>query len=109
MSITILAIGLMVFFAHFLSLQFRKTSIPDVLVLMLLGILLGPLLGIVTPQDFGKVGSLIATIALVVILRGWHFAQSRCAGQVAENNRRADTVVFLADYPYRHRVRFLSA
>ncbi len=68
MSITILAIGLMVFFAHFLSLQFRKTSIPDVLVLMLLGILLGPLLGIVTPQDFGKVGSLIATIALVVIL-----------------------------------------
>ena len=68
MSITILAIGLMVFFAHFLSLQFRKTSIPDVLVLMLLGILLGPLLGIITPQDFGKVGSLIATIALVVIL-----------------------------------------
>jgi NhaP-type Na+/H+ or K+/H+ antiporter len=68
MSITILAIGLMVFFAHFLSLQFRKTNVPDVLVLMLLGILLGPLLGIVTPQDFGKIGSLIATIALVVIL-----------------------------------------
>lgn len=68
MSITILAIGLMVFFAHFLSLQFRKTNIPDVLVLMLAGILLGPLLGIVTPQDFGKMGSVIATIALVVIL-----------------------------------------
>ncbi len=68
MSITILAIGLMVFFAHFLSLQFRKTNIPDVLVLMLVGILLGPLLGIVTPQDFGKMGSVIATIALVVIL-----------------------------------------
>ena len=68
MSITILAIGLTVFFAHFLSLQFRKTNIPDVLVLMLLGILLGPLLGIVTPQDFGKIGSVIATIALVVIL-----------------------------------------
>ena len=68
MSITILAIGLMVFFAHFLSLQFRKTNIPDVLVLMLLGILLGPLLGIITPQDFGKIGSVIATIALVVIL-----------------------------------------
>lgn len=68
MSITILAIGLMVFFAHFLSLQFRKTSIPDVLVLMLAGILIGPLLGIVTPQDFGKIGSLIATIALLVIL-----------------------------------------
>jgi len=68
MSTTILVIGLMVFFAHFLSLQFRKTHIPDVLVLMLLGILLGPVLGIVTPEDFGKVGSVVATIALVVIL-----------------------------------------
>ncbi|KAF0201199.1 MAG: sodium/hydrogen [Gallionellaceae bacterium] len=68
MSTTILVIGLMVFFAHFLSLQFRKTNIPDVLVLMMVGILIGPLLGIVTPADFGKIGSLIATIALVVIL-----------------------------------------
>jgi potassium/hydrogen antiporter len=68
MSTTILIIGLMVFFAHFLSLQFRKTNIPDVLVLMLVGILIGPVLGIVTAEDFGKIGSLIATIALVVIL-----------------------------------------
>jgi NhaP-type Na+/H+ or K+/H+ antiporter len=68
MSTTILIIGLMVFLAHFLSLQFRKTHIPDVLVLMLIGIVIGPMLGIVTPQDFGKIGSLIATIALVVIL-----------------------------------------
>lgn len=58
----------MVFFAHFLSLQFRKTGIPDVLVLMLVGIVIGPVLGIATPEDFGKIGSLIATIALVVIL-----------------------------------------
>jgi NhaP-type Na+/H+ or K+/H+ antiporter len=68
MSTTILVIGLMVFFAHFLSLQFSRTNIPDVLVLMLIGILLGPVLGIVSPEDFGKVGSLLATIALVVIL-----------------------------------------
>lgn len=68
MSTTILIIGLMVFFAHFLSLQFRRTNIPDVLVLMLVGIVIGPLLGIVTPEDFGRIGSLIATIALVVIL-----------------------------------------
>jgi len=68
MSTTILIIGLLVFFAHFLSLQFIKTSIPDVLVLMLIGIVVGPVLGIAVPQDFGKIGSLIATIALVVIL-----------------------------------------
>ena len=68
MSTTILLIGLMVFFAHFLSLQFRKTNIPDVLVLILVGIVIGPVLGFVTPADFGKIGSLIAAIALVVIL-----------------------------------------
>jgi cell volume regulation protein A len=68
MSTTILIIGLMLFFAHFLSVQFRVTNIPDVLILMLVGIVIGPLLGIVTPADFGKIGSLIATIALVLIL-----------------------------------------
>jgi cell volume regulation protein A len=68
MSTTILIIGLMLFFAHFLSLQFGKTNIPDVLVLMLVGIVIGPVFGVVSPEDFGKIGSLIATIALVVIL-----------------------------------------
>ena len=68
MSTTILIIGLLVFFAHFLSLQFSRTNIPDVLVLMILGIVIGPLLGVVAADDFGKIGSLIATIALVVIL-----------------------------------------
>jgi cell volume regulation protein A len=68
MSTTILIIGLMLFFAHFLSLQFRITNIPDVLILMLVGIVIGPLLGVVTSEDFGRIGSLIATIALVVIL-----------------------------------------
>lgn len=68
MSITILIIGLLVFFAHFLSMQFRRTHIPDVLVLVILGIIIGPILGFVAPTDFGRVGSLFATIALVVIL-----------------------------------------
>ena len=68
MSTTILIIGLLVFFSHFLSLQFHKTNIPDVLVLVILGIVLGPVLGIVAQGDFGRVGSLFATIALVVIL-----------------------------------------
>lgn len=68
MATTILFIGLIVFLAHFLALQFRRTNIPDVLVLVLLGIALGPVLGVVSPADFGKIGPVIATIALVVIL-----------------------------------------
>lgn len=68
MAVIILSIGLMVFFSHFLSLQFKKTNIPDVLVLMAIGLTLGPVMGWISPDDFGKAGSVIATIALVVIL-----------------------------------------
>jgi NhaP-type Na+/H+ or K+/H+ antiporter len=39
-----------------------------VLVLMGPGLLLGPVLGVIEASDFGKAGSVIATIALVVIL-----------------------------------------
>lgn len=68
MSTTVMFIGLAVFLAHFLALQFRHTNIPDVLVLVLLGMAIGPVAGVVTPADFGKIGPIIATIALVVIL-----------------------------------------
>lgn len=68
MSNTILAIGLLVFLSHFLSILFRRTNIPDVLVLMGIGLLLGPVSGVISPEDFGKAGRVIATIALVVIL-----------------------------------------
>lgn len=36
-------------------------------VLMLVDIVIGTMLGIATPQDFGKIGQLIATIALVAL------------------------------------------
>ena len=68
MSTTILFIGLAVFLAHFLALQFRRTNVPDVLGLVLVGIVIGPMLGVVQPADFGLVGPTLATIALVVIL-----------------------------------------
>ncbi len=68
MSTTILAIGCMIFVSHFLSLQFRKTNVPDVLLLMVIGLVLGPVLGWVDASDFGKIGPVTATIALVVIL-----------------------------------------
>jgi NhaP-type Na+/H+ or K+/H+ antiporter len=68
MSTTVMFVGLAVFLAHFLALQFRHTQIPDVLVLVVLGIVIGPVLGWVSPEDFGKIGPVIATIALVVIL-----------------------------------------
>jgi NhaP-type Na+/H+ or K+/H+ antiporter len=68
MAITILVIGLLVFFGHVLTAVFQRTKVPDVLVLMIAGILLGPLFHVVEPEDFGKVGGVFTTVALVVIL-----------------------------------------
>jgi hypothetical protein len=44
MSTIILSIGAMVFLSHFLSLLFKKTNIPDVLVLMGVALLMEPVL-----------------------------------------------------------------
>src|SRR6056300_730578 len=64
----ILAVGLLIFAAHALSFVFKKTLIPDVLILIIFGIVIGPVFQIVSPSDFGKIGEVITTIALVVIL-----------------------------------------
>ncbi|HKD09260.1 MAG TPA: cation:proton antiporter [Bryobacteraceae bacterium] len=68
MAETILVIGLIVFLAHVFVGVFRKTRVPDVLWLTLLGLILGPITHEVPPESFGKVGSVISTIALVLIL-----------------------------------------
>ncbi len=68
MSVVILAIGIIVFLAHFFTALFEKTKIPDVLLLMLIGIIGGPVLGIVSPEDFGRFGGVLTTVALIVIL-----------------------------------------
>jgi NhaP-type Na+/H+ or K+/H+ antiporter len=64
----VLSIGLFVFAAYSFKAIFDRTGIPDVLLLMVCGLLLGPVLGWVTPDQFGKAGGVLATLALVVIL-----------------------------------------
>ena len=67
-SIVVLAVGALIFLAHLFSALFDKTRIPDVLPLVFLGVLLGPVLGWIKPEDFGKVGGVFTNIALVIIL-----------------------------------------
>jgi cell volume regulation protein A len=64
----LLTLGLVYFFAHFLSNTFDRSRIPDVLVLMLFGILVGPVLDWTSPAAFGQVGTVLTTVALAVIL-----------------------------------------
>jgi cell volume regulation protein A len=64
----ILVIGALVFVAHALTGLFSRTRVPDVLLLTLIGILLGPVLHVVTPENFGAVGPVFATVTLIILL-----------------------------------------
>ncbi len=68
MAITVLAVGLFIFAAYFFKAVFDKTGIPDVLLLIVCGILIGPVFGYVSPASFGQAGGALATLALAVIL-----------------------------------------
>ena len=67
-SIILISLGLLIFFAHIFGAAFPKTRIPSVLLLMLIGLLLGPVTHIISPESFGKVGSVFTTITLICIL-----------------------------------------
>ena len=68
MAAILLGIGLLVFLAHFFAALFARTRVPDVLLLMVLGIVLGPVTHLLAPDDFGKVGPVLSNLACLVIL-----------------------------------------
>ena len=47
---------------------FGLTRVPDVLVLMMLGVLLGPVLGLVQPGTLARTTNLLGTLAIVLVL-----------------------------------------
>ncbi len=67
-ALAVLVVGLMVFLAHALEDLFARTRIPDVLFLLGLGLLLGPVFKVVGPQHLGAVGPVFTTLTLVIIL-----------------------------------------
>lgn len=67
-SLTILFLGVIIFLAHWFSGIFERKGIPDVLLLMLVGILFGPILKLVKPDDFGIAGPMFTSLTLVIIL-----------------------------------------
>jgi len=67
-STFVFSVGLIIFAAHFFTTLFERTRVPDVLPLILIGMLVGPLFGILSPEDFGYVGPLLSAIALALML-----------------------------------------
>ncbi|MCB0340661.1 MAG: cation:proton antiporter [Pseudobdellovibrionaceae bacterium] len=68
MAHVIISLAALFFLGHVLNWFFIKTKIPDLLLLVGLGFVIGPVLGFVTPADLGEVGAVLATVALIVIL-----------------------------------------
>jgi len=68
METVIVSLALLVFMAHLFAALFVKTRVPEVLPLILLGIIIGPALGIVSPSDFGVVDKVFTRVLLIIIL-----------------------------------------
>lgn len=65
---TFIFIGLLIFGAHLFASIFSKKRIPDVLFLVVIGILLGPVFKIIDPKQIGMIGSVFSSLTLVFIL-----------------------------------------
>jgi cell volume regulation protein A len=61
-------VGILVFLAHLFTGIFSRTRIPDVILLMIIGICVGPVLNLASPSQFGEVGPVFTTITLIIIL-----------------------------------------
>ena len=64
----ILVVGALIFGAHLFTSIFSRTRVPDVLLLTIIGIVLGPVLHLVKPSNFGSIGPVFATVTLIIIL-----------------------------------------
>jgi cell volume regulation protein A len=61
-------IGILLIIGFLADYLFRRTRFPDILILIALGYLIGPVFHIVNPSDIAPASQVIASLALVVIL-----------------------------------------
>jgi cell volume regulation protein A len=61
-------VGILIFLAHLFTGIFGRTRIPDVILLIIIGVCVGPVLGLTSPPLFGSVGPVFITVTLIIIL-----------------------------------------
>ena len=66
--VVLLAAGVVIFLGVAGEAFFKKTGIPDVAFLMVLGVILGPVLGIIQPEAVIQVVPYFAALALIIIM-----------------------------------------
>ena len=67
-GLIIAIIGLLIFAAHLFSAIFSKRRIPDVLFLILIGLIIGPITHLVDSERLTLLGSILSAVTLVLIL-----------------------------------------
>jgi cell volume regulation protein A len=67
-ALIIAVVGIIIFLAHLFTGLFNRIMVPDVIFLIVLGICLGPILGILPPTLFAEIGPIFTTITLIIIL-----------------------------------------
>ncbi len=68
MEKAIFATGILYFLGHVLTHFFERSKVPDVLMLIVVGLLLGPVFGISSVETIGSTGSVFTQFALIIIL-----------------------------------------
>lgn len=66
--VVLLAAGVVVFLGVAGEVFFKKTGIPDVAFLMILGVIIGPVLGIIQPEAVIQIVPYFAALALIIIM-----------------------------------------
>ncbi len=66
--VILLAAGVVIFLGVAGEAFFKKTGIPDVAFLMILGVIIGPVLGIIQPDAVIKIVPYFAALALIIIM-----------------------------------------
>ncbi|MCC7404067.1 MAG: cation:proton antiporter [Bdellovibrionales bacterium] len=68
MALILLQIGILYFLGHVFAYGFQRYRIPDILLFTIIGLLLGPIFKLSSPEDFGHAGKVLSSLALIVIL-----------------------------------------
>ena len=66
--VILLAAGVVIFLGVAGEAFFKKTGIPDVAFLMILGVIIGPVLGIIQPEAVIQIVPYFAAVALIIIM-----------------------------------------
>ncbi|MCL2887778.1 MAG: cation:proton antiporter [Elusimicrobia bacterium] len=67
-TLAVFVIGFILVLGELFSVTFQKTRVPDILPLMILGFILGPVLKLVTPDTFGQMGNIFTEIVLILVM-----------------------------------------